>query len=103
MYSGWEELGEDTNNNRNFFSLSIRFEASLFSAQQKLHLMIWFGDFSRENDLYAPETVSKAVSRGNNFDRGGDEDVSLSILIEVSQLFIPQFPITAHFIPFIQY
>lgn len=33
-------------------------------------------NFSRNGDRYAPETVSKAVSRGNNYDASADNDVS---------------------------
>lgn len=36
-------------------------------------------NFSREgNDRYVPETVSKAVSRGSDFDLSADNDVSFS-------------------------
>lgn len=53
-----------------------------------LCFLFWFETFSRNGDRYAPETVSKAVSRGNNYDASADNDVSLMIDCAVFKHFI---------------
>lgn len=73
VYSDWDEHGEDVKHKCKFL-----FSFKQKSTDKKCDYILWtILNYSRDgNERYVPETVSKAVSRGSDFDVANDIDVS---------------------------